>query len=300
MSETCVQVVEGSPLACQATCKRLLPPLATAVSDAQSIRQEHGQYHKPHKTEQLALSAVLGIVKAAVKAAAANVESTTRDQMSSGNNNVQTVNGHDEEDGEDPLAGTGASVFEAVTGGQRQRGQGVSHLGGNAASVGGYPGKGLVGEGLAGGVGGKSGGDAEMSDSAAATQDQSMQQLAGKVKGQSGMSLDYEGGDDGQDEIELLRLQVLTELVSFPAASSPLSAQVCYSHPGPLYSQTRLLQAVYCCKHIAAVFWRGWPSGLKPLHPDHYNAARIMINFRHNTAACARSSNAPACDKRET
>lgn len=226
MIETCFQVVEGSLSACQGTCKRLLPPLATAASDAQSIRQEHGLYHKPYQTEQLALSAILGIVKAAVKAAAANAEITIRDQMSSGNSHMQTVNGHGEEDGENPLAGTGAAVFDAVTGGQRQSGQRISQSGGNAASVWDCPGEGL-GEGLAGGVRGKSGGDAEMSDSAAAILDRNMQQLAGKVKGQDGITAANIGDDSAQYEIELLQLQVLTELVSFPAASSTLSAQVC-------------------------------------------------------------------------
>lgn len=231
MSAICVQVVEGSLSACRATCKQLLPPLATAASDAQSIGQEHGQYLKPHKTEQLALSAILAIVTAAVKAAAASAKITTQDQMSSGNDHMQGVNGDGGEVREDSLAGTGAAVFAAVTRGQRHCGQTVFHLGGDAVSIGNAPGDGL-GEGLAGGLGGKSGGDAEMSDTAAATQDQNMQQLAGEVKpqvnDQNGISLDYEGNDNGQEEIELLRLQVLTELVSFPAASSSLSAQVCY------------------------------------------------------------------------
>ena len=222
ISKACVQVVEGSLSACQASCKQLLPPLATAASDAQSIKQEHGQYHRPLKTEQLALSAILGIVKAAVKAAAANAEITMPDQSSSGNDHMQTVDSHDEEDGEDPLAGTGAAVFGAVTGGHRQRGQRSSDL--DAASVEGSP-----GQGLAGGLGGRSDGDADMSAPNAATQDQdqNMQQLARKEKVQNGINAADKGDDSGQDEIELLQLQVLTELVSFSAASSPLSAQVC-------------------------------------------------------------------------
>ena len=231
MSKVCVQVVEGSISACQATCKRLLPPLATAAtaaSDAQSVRQEHGQYHKPHKTQQLALSAILDILKAAVKAAAASAEATIQDPMSSGNDHMQIVNGRGAEDGQDPLAGTGPAVFDAVTGPQGQRGQRASHLAGNAASVRESPGE-VMGAGLAGRLGGNSGGDAEMSDGAAASQDQNLQQLAGKVEGPNGISAANKGDDSGQDEIKLLQLQVLTELVSFPAASSPLSAQVCCS-----------------------------------------------------------------------
>ena len=247
ISKSCVQVVEGSLSACQAICKQLLPPLATAASDAQSIKQEHGQYHRPLKTELLALSAILGIVKAAVKAvaaaAAASAESTMANQRSFGNDHMQPVDSHDEEDGEDPLAGTGAAVFDAITSGHSQR---SSDLEIDTASVGDG-----TGQGLAGDLGGKLDGDAEMRDGSAATQDQSqkMQQLAGKVKGHNGINAANKGDDSGQDEIELLRLQVLTELVSFPAASSPLSAQVCCTQ-----IQVSCILGRGSCKQAAAVF----------------------------------------------
>lgn len=214
------QVVEGSLSACQATCKQLLPPLATAASDSQSVRQQPGHYHKPHQTQQLALSAILAIVKAAVTTAAAAVAAanaqtiTMPDQLSSsGNKQMQAVDGP----GADPLAGTGAAVFDAVTGGQRQHGQRSSEPGGNAARVGEGPGGVLDG--------GKSGGGDAGS---AAIQDQAWPQLAGKTASPAGMFPDSGGERDGteQDGVQLLRLQVLTELVSFPAACSPLSTQV--------------------------------------------------------------------------
>ena len=217
---SCVQVVEGSLSACQATCKQLLPPLATAASDSQSVRQQSDHYHKPHQTQQLALSAVLAIIKAAVTAAAAaaaaaaSAQTTTMpDQVSSGNKQMQAVGGP----GEDPLAGTGAAVFHAITAGQRQHGQRSSDPGGNAARVGEGPG-GLLDGGQSGG------GD----DGSAAMQHQAWQQLAGKTASQAGVYCDSEGGGDDskQDGVQLLRLQVLTELVAFPAACSPLSTQV--------------------------------------------------------------------------
>lgn len=163
---------------------------------------------------------MLAIVKAAVKAAAtaaASAPITMPDQRSSDSSQVQTVGAHDEDRGEDPMAGTGAAVFNTVAGGQRQHGQRsvnpgcASDLGGGLGGV------------LVGGLGGRSEGDAELRDSTDAVQAQSLQQLAGKMKSQNGVN---EGDSSEQDEIELLRLQVLTELVSFPAASCPLSAQV--------------------------------------------------------------------------
>ena len=224
--DPCVQVVEGSLSACQATCKQLLPPLTAAASDSQSVRQQPDHYHKPHQTQQLALSAILAIVKAAVTAAAAaaavtaaaaaaaaaNAQTTTMpDHKSSGNKQMQAVDGP----GEDPLAGTAAAVFDAVTGGQRQQGQRDSDPSGDAARVGEGPGGVLDG--------GKSGGG---DDRFAVSQDQARQQLDGKS--QAGMFPDSGGGGDDteQDGVGLLRLQVLTELVAFPSACSPLSTQV--------------------------------------------------------------------------
>lgn len=213
--------MEGSLSACQATCKQLLPPLATAASDSHSARQQPGHYHKPHQTQQLALSAILAIIKAAVTAAAAAAAAsapttTMPDQVSSGNKQIQAV----DELGEDPLAGTGAAVFHAVTARQTQHGARRLNQDGDAARV-----EESSGSVLDGGFGGKSeGGDA----GSAAIQDQAWQQLAGETESQAGMYPDGGGelDDSGQDAVPLLRLQVLTELVAFPAASSPLSTQV--------------------------------------------------------------------------
>lgn len=210
-------MVEGSLSACRATCKQLLPPLTAAASDSQSVRQQPDYYHKPHQTQQLALSAILAIVKAAVTAAAAaaaaaNAQTTTMpDHKSSGNKQMQAVDGP----GEDPLAGTAAAVFDAVTGGQRQQGQRDSDPSGDAARVGEGPGRVLDG--------GKSGGG---DDRFAVSQDQARQQLDGKS--QAGMFPDSGGGGDDTEQhgVGLLRLQVLTELVAFPSACSPLSTQV--------------------------------------------------------------------------
>lgn len=143
------------------------------------------------------------------------------DRVSSGLKQMQAVDGP----GDDPLAGTGAAVFDAVTGGQRQRGQETSDPGGDAARVGEGPG-GV----LDGGLGGKLGGDAGNHAGSAAMQDQAWQQLAGNSESQNGMCPDNGGDDSEQDGVQLLRLQVLTELVSFPVACSPLTTQVCCTH----------------------------------------------------------------------
>lgn len=238
---SCVQVVEGSLPACQATCKQLLPPLTIAASDSQSVRQQPDRYHKSHQTQQLALSAVLAIVKAAViaAAAAASAQTTTVPlQVSSGHKQMQAMDGHIE----DPLAGTGAAVFHAAMASQRRQGPRRFNPGGDAARVG--QGSGGV---LDGGLGERSGEDADNHAGSAAVQTQPWQQLAGKTDSQAGMFPDSGGEmDDSEQEeedgVQLLRLQVLTELVSFPAASSPLSPQVCCAHTTLLHCQRD------CCK----------------------------------------------------
>lgn len=190
----CVQVAAGSLLACQMTCKQLLPPLASAASEVLPPTQH--QDHKLHETQQqLGLAVILTIVTAAVKTAGADVADQPEQYEG------------------DPMAGTAAAVFEAVTGSRRLQDESSANPGGGGGGAT-IPGR-------------QSNGDAEMRDSASWMQDNSSQQLAGKMPSPNGV--EHTNGGDGSEEdaVQLLQLQVLTELVSFPAASSPLTSQVC-------------------------------------------------------------------------
>ena len=188
-SQVSPQVAEASLPACQMTCKQLLPTLVTAASDGQTTGQSPSQQQQqPDLTQQLALSAMLAIVKAAVKVAS----------LAGGQ--------------EDAMAGKGSAVFAAITITHRKHSQGQT---GSTSDV----------SGISNGSG--QGGDAEMQDGAVAVQDMSLKELAGAADSQHGSGDSNAVGDAEQDEGHLLRLRVLTELVSFPKASCPLSAQVC-------------------------------------------------------------------------
>ena len=172
------------------TCKQLLPTLATEASDPLTTRYgpAQQQQQQPHLTQQLALSAMLAIVRAAVKVA-------------------YTAGGQ-----EDAMAGTGSAVFDALTLSQRKHPQENLDIADGASSS---------------TNGSAQNGDAELHDGIVDVQDMSLKQLAKTADSQQGPGKSNDESKAEQDERQLLRLQVLTELVSFPKPSTPLSAQVC-------------------------------------------------------------------------
>ena len=187
------QVAEGSPSVCEKTCKQLVPKLAAAAAAA--CRSSSGaQQQSPEAAQQiqhLALTTVLAILQAAGRLAATGACQ------------------------QDPLAGTGSTMFQAVSAGQamsphsqiQSEVTATEHMSTEAdSSI-----------------------DTDKAGRHAAVLDQSLQQLAGSISRENGShhatSLDTEA-------LQLLRLQVLTELVSLPATLSCLSTEVnCCSLP---------------------------------------------------------------------
>ncbi len=182
----CIQVAQGSPVACETACKQLMPQLsAAAAAAAQPNAFSHSQ--QPHSssqhTQRLALTTILAILKAAGKLSAAGVCE------------------------QDPLAATGSTIFAAVSSGQSKPAQ--APLATHAASL--IPGS-------------HSSMDSDTVSEGVAVQDQSLKQLAGGTgHHKAGADQNVEGSDEGA---QLLRLQVLTELVSLPASLGSLAAQV--------------------------------------------------------------------------
>lgn len=228
------------------TCKQLLPPLATAASDASPTTQQQGPSDMPHQTQQLALSVILAIVTAALKAAAASAAASSAAAASNPEamptqkfcSSKQVPGGEDTDPGEgyegDSMAGTGAAIFQAVIGSQRQqgvRGRTKPATGEGATSLGRHI-------------------DADMHDSAPLDNHPTLQQLAGEMPRPNGAAYIDERDDSEQDAAQLLQLQVLTELVSFPAACSPLAPQVCCTwgstHPA---AELSAYAASKCCRH---------------------------------------------------
>ncbi|KAL3149263.1 hypothetical protein ABBQ32_002080 [Trebouxia sp. C0010 RCD-2024] len=215
LTKVAAAVAAGSLPASQMTCKHLLPPLAAAASHSPPSTGQQHQEHKPHQTQQqLALSVILAIVTAAVKAAGGAGATSSPEAMPNRRlcSRKQDAGGHDHarECEGDPMGGTGAAVLEAVIGSQRLQDHSSANPGGGGGAT--MPGR-------------QSDGDAEMHDSAGWMQGNSSQQLAREMPSSNGTEHTNGGDDSEEDAVQLLQLQVLTELVSFPATSSPLSSQ---------------------------------------------------------------------------
>ena len=170
--------------ACQMTCKLLLPALAAAASAADTSSQDSIHQPSPLVTGQLALSAMLAIVTAAVRVASA--PDTKGDTM----------------------AGTGSACLHACIDRHREHNKENTSSFSNASSS-----KHKAGTDA----------DTEMHEEDVAVSGLSLKQLAGGINSQYGVA---GSSDPERNELRLLRLQVLTELLAFQQASSPLSKQV--------------------------------------------------------------------------
>ena len=188
------QVAEGSPSVCEKTCKQLVPKLAAAAAAAACRTSSADQQQSPEAAQQiqhLALTTLLAILQAAGRLAATGACQ------------------------QDPLAGTGSTMFQAVSAGpvKSPRSQIQSEV--------------TATENMS--TEADSSIDTDKAGRHAAVLDQSLQQLAGSISRENGShhatSLDTEA-------LQLLRLQVLTELVSLPATLRCLSTEVdCCSLP---------------------------------------------------------------------
>lgn len=274
-SDRCVQVAAGSLPASQMTCKHLLPPLAAAASHSPPSTGQQHQEHKPHQTQQqLALSVILAIVTAAVKAAGGAGATSSPEAMPNRRlcSRKQDAGGHDHarECEGDPMGGTGAAVLEAVIGSQRLQDHSSANPGGGGGAT--MPGR-------------QSDGDAEMHDSAGWMQGNSSQQLAREMPSSNGTEHTNGGDDSEEDAVQLLQLQVLTELVSFPATSSPLSSQVCCS--GCRHARVYRLPSRYDCTCVRV-------SG-EQRHVLKLPICMCMVNQQHTPAllVCCRSCKKP-------
>ena len=237
------QVAEGSQAACQAACRQLLPQLAAAATNPSTQAPSPSQQaatnaltqagaSPPHSTQHLALSAILPIVKAAAKLAATGACQ------------------------QDPMGNTAPTILAAVCGhlsdqtqSQQQEPQAPLEDLGHLKAATRTAAKLSTGNGTVTGQAAPSLQDSMQHDSvdcgsagpgaagsSIAVQDQSLKQLAGSLK-QSSKGSQHTTEDS--DSVQLLQLQVLTELVSFPRHLKSLAAEVsnhlvaCVTHASP-------------------------------------------------------------------